>query len=169
MDLEFMILDTFDNIRSGLIRFQSLEEADELCKKIEERELKGAEITDLLSRYQKDGGGYDDKTFYQEDAYGAYYKEEEEAYYQEEGYYDEQEEEEEQHEQTEAIDLVKEEKQLIINEYEQREIQTFESEFNSLIQESTNVKKDMTNIPRIISANQKREIFVPFALIKNKQ
>jgi len=57
---------------------------------------------------------------------------------------------------------------LIINEYEQREIQTFESEFNSLIQESTNVKKDMTNIPRIISANQKREIFVPFALIKNK-
>ena len=60
MDLEFMILDTFDNLRPGFIKFQSLEEADELCKKIEEREFKGADITDLLSRYQKDGGGYED-------------------------------------------------------------------------------------------------------------
>ena len=59
MDLEFMILDTFDTLRSGLIRFQSLEEAEEVCKKVEEREGKGADIADILSRYQKDGGGYD--------------------------------------------------------------------------------------------------------------
>jgi regulator of nonsense transcripts 2 len=34
MDLEFMILDTFDNLRATLIRFQSLEEAEEVCLKI---------------------------------------------------------------------------------------------------------------------------------------
>jgi len=41
MDLEFMILDTFDTLRSSLIRFQSLEEADEVCTKLEDRDVKG--------------------------------------------------------------------------------------------------------------------------------
>lgn len=38
MDLEFMILDTFDNIRPKFIRFQSESEAKEACSKIEEAE-----------------------------------------------------------------------------------------------------------------------------------
>ena len=41
MDLEFMILDTFDTLRPQLIKFQSLEEADQACTTIEEREAYG--------------------------------------------------------------------------------------------------------------------------------
>ncbi len=58
MDLEFMILDTFDTLRSSLIRFQSLEEADEICTKLEDRDAKGLDFTDILALYMKDGGGY---------------------------------------------------------------------------------------------------------------
>ena len=55
-----------------------------MCKKIEEREVKGADIVDILSRYQKDGGGYDQLYYGQEDdAYGAGYYDEEDPYYQE--------------------------------------------------------------------------------------
>lgn len=77
MDLEFMILDTFDTLRpSGLIRFQSLEEADEVCKKIEDRELQGQDIVDILARYHKDGGGYLEGSNAQQDYW-------EEEYYEE--------------------------------------------------------------------------------------
>jgi regulator of nonsense transcripts 2 len=38
MDLEFMILDTFDNIRPKLVKFQTEDEADEACKSIEDLE-----------------------------------------------------------------------------------------------------------------------------------
>lgn len=58
MDLEFMILDTFDNIRPSIIRFQSIEEADECCRVIEDREARGKDIIDILASYHKDGGGY---------------------------------------------------------------------------------------------------------------
>lgn len=51
MDLEFMILDTFDTLRPGMTKFQSQEEAEELCKKIEAREVKGQDINDILQRY----------------------------------------------------------------------------------------------------------------------
>jgi hypothetical protein len=44
----------------------------------------------------------------------------------------------------EAIDLVKEERQKIINEYERLEMQAFESDFNSLIQESTQTARKET-------------------------
>jgi hypothetical protein len=90
MDLEFMILDTFDNLRPGLIRFQSLEEAEEACLKIEEREYKGAEITDILSRYHKDGGGYDQNYYPSNDQLYSGYYDEEEPYYKEDPYYDEE-------------------------------------------------------------------------------
>jgi hypothetical protein len=61
MDLEFMVLDTFDTLRPALIKFQSLEEANEVCALIEEREMKdgGKDITDILASYQRDGGGYE--------------------------------------------------------------------------------------------------------------
>ena len=59
MDLEFMILDTFDQLRPALLRFQSHEEADEVCRLIEDRETKGKEVGDILGSYQRDGGGYD--------------------------------------------------------------------------------------------------------------
>ena len=62
MDLEFMILDTFDTLRPSLIRFQSLEEAEEVRIQIEEREIYGANIKDILSLCHKDGGGYDIST-----------------------------------------------------------------------------------------------------------
>ena len=52
--------------------------------------------------------------------------------------------EEEYHEQMEAVDLIKEERAKIISEYERLEMQAFESEFNSLIQESTQtVRKEI--------------------------
>jgi hypothetical protein len=38
MDLEFAILDTFDNIRPKFIRFSTETEANEACKKIEDYE-----------------------------------------------------------------------------------------------------------------------------------
>lgn len=38
MDLEFMILDTFDTVRPKFIRFESQEEAVAICKKIEDYE-----------------------------------------------------------------------------------------------------------------------------------
>ena len=38
MDLEFMILDTFDQIRPSFCKFQSEEEANEACSKIQEAE-----------------------------------------------------------------------------------------------------------------------------------
>jgi hypothetical protein len=38
MDLEFAILDTFDNIRPKFVRFSSDHEAVEACKRIEEYE-----------------------------------------------------------------------------------------------------------------------------------
>lgn len=37
MDLEFMVLDTFDNLRPALIRFQSSEEAELACQYIEDK------------------------------------------------------------------------------------------------------------------------------------
>jgi hypothetical protein len=59
MDLEFMVLDTFDALRPALIRFQSSEEAELACSYIEAQELKGLEIAGILAKYQKDGGGYE--------------------------------------------------------------------------------------------------------------
>ena len=41
MDLEFMVLDTFDSLRPGLLKFQSLEEAEKACAYIEDREVAG--------------------------------------------------------------------------------------------------------------------------------
>lgn len=38
MDLEFMILDTFDNLRPALIKFQTPEEADKTCEYIAQKE-----------------------------------------------------------------------------------------------------------------------------------
>jgi len=158
MDLEFMILDTFDTLRPGLIKFQSLEEAEDICKKLELRESKGQDITDILSRYQKDGGGYD-QVYYDEDLYAAYYDEEDAGYYQQEDpYYDE---EEEQQEQTEAVDLAKEERQKIISEYERLEMQAFESEFNSLILESTQSIRN-SKIQSVQINPKKKEIVLPF-------
>ena len=91
----------------------------------------------------------------EDDFYAGYYDEEDATYYQEEGYYDEGAgddeagmkpvgDEEEYHEQMEAVDLIKEERAKIISEYERLEMQAFESEFNSLIQESTqSVRKEI--------------------------
>lgn len=77
MDLEFMILDTFDTLRSSLIRFQSLEEADEVCTKLEDRDVKGQDFTDILALYMKDGGGYNlDHQQYYYDELQHYYDEE---------------------------------------------------------------------------------------------
>lgn len=99
MDLEFMILDTFDTLRSSLIRFQSLEEADEVCIKLEDRDVKGQDFTDILALYMKDGGGYNlDHQQYYYDELQHYYDEEhyhhqhaepstkDNKYYQEEEY-----------------------------------------------------------------------------------
>jgi hypothetical protein len=66
----------------------------------------------------------------------------------------------------EAIDLVKEERQKIINEYERLEMQAFESDFNSLIQESTQTARKETQTSAVNT--QKREILIPFSSIKNK-
>lgn len=91
MDLEFMVLDTFDTLRPALIRFQSLDEADQACQLIEDRESKAKDFTDILGTYQTDGGGYDhfydeDYDYYGEDYYGDdYYPEQEkedEEYYE---------------------------------------------------------------------------------------
>lgn len=158
MDLEFMILDTFDSLRSSLIRFQSLEEADEVCTKLEDRDVKGQDFTDILALYMKDGGGYNvDHQQYYYDELQHYYDEEyhhhqhsekpsakdnkyyqEEEYYGEEGGYGQEEDQEaERNQQDEADLMVKEERQKIMSEYEKLEMQAFESEFNQLIQEST--------------------------------
>jgi hypothetical protein len=67
----------------------------------------------------------------------------------------------------EAIDLVKEERQKIINEYERLEMQAFESDFNSLIQESTQTARKETQTSSAVNT-QKREILIPFSSIKNK-
>ena len=77
MDLEFMVLDTFDTLRPALIKFQSFEEAEKACAYIEEREAAGKDIIDVLGTYQKDGGGYD--VYFDE----TYYGEEEQQYYEE--------------------------------------------------------------------------------------
>ena len=73
MDLEFMVLDTFDSLRPALIKFQSLDEAEQAVALIEEREAKGKDIVDLLASYHKDGGGYDftgaQQQYYYEDDY----------------------------------------------------------------------------------------------------
>lgn len=105
MDLEFMILDTFDTLRSSLIRFQSLEEADEVCNKLEDRDVKGQDFTDILALYMKDGGGYNvDHQQYYYDELQHYYDEEyyhphhaekpsaakDNKHYQEEDYYGEE-------------------------------------------------------------------------------
>ena len=68
----------------------------------------------------------------------------------------------------EAIDLVKEERQKIINEYERLEMQAFESDFNSLIQESTQTARKETQTSSAAVNTQKREILIPFSSIKNK-
>lgn len=70
-----MVLDTFDTLRPALIRFQSLDEADQACQLIEDRESKAKDFTDILGTYQTDGGGYDhfydeDYDYYGEDYYG---------------------------------------------------------------------------------------------------
>ena len=67
----------------------------------------------------------------------------------------------------EAIDLVKEERQKIINEYERLEMQAFESDFNLLIQESTQTARKETQTSSAVNT-QKREILIPFSSIKNK-
>jgi hypothetical protein len=59
MDLEFMVLDTFDQARPGLVRFSSAAEAAEACAFLEDREARGLPVVDLLASYQRDGGGYD--------------------------------------------------------------------------------------------------------------
>lgn len=51
MDLEFMILDTFDNIRPKFVRFTSEKEADEACSKIIEAEAQGKDISSILKEY----------------------------------------------------------------------------------------------------------------------
>jgi hypothetical protein len=66
----------------------------------------------------------------------------------------------------EAIDLIKEERQKIINEYERLEMQAFESDFNSLIQESTQTARKVTRTYAV--NNKKREILIPFSSIKKK-
>ena len=59
MDLEFMVLDTFDSLRPALIKFQTPEEAEKACEFIAQREAAGLDIQDVLGSYQKDGGGYE--------------------------------------------------------------------------------------------------------------
>lgn len=51
MDLEFMILDTFDSVRPKFIRFQNQEEAEEVCKRIEEIENNSKDIIDIIKQY----------------------------------------------------------------------------------------------------------------------
>ena len=75
-----MILDTFDTLRPSQIRFQSQQEADEVCLKLEDRDIKGVDFTDILAKYMKDGGGYnldhqhyvyeDLQHYYEEEHYG---------------------------------------------------------------------------------------------------
>lgn len=58
-----------------------------------------------------------------------------------------------------------------MSEYEKLEMQAFESEFNQLIQESTQNarKKDtLSNIQSQQASSSKREILIPIAQIKNK-
>jgi hypothetical protein len=44
-----------------------LEEADDVCKKIEDRELQGHDIVDILARYHKDGAY--DQEYWEEEYY----------------------------------------------------------------------------------------------------
>ena len=83
MDLEFMVLDTFDNLRPALIKFQTPEEADKTCDFIGQREAASLDIQDVLGSYQKDGGGYE---FYYDEShyYDEYYNYGEEEYPEEE-------------------------------------------------------------------------------------
>lgn len=53
MDLEFMILDTFDLLRPKLIKFQSLEESQEVCNAIENRENANKEFNDIIREYHE--------------------------------------------------------------------------------------------------------------------
>jgi hypothetical protein len=54
MDLEFMILDTFDTVRPKFIRFETQSEAEEVCKRIEECENEDRSILDIIRSYHEE-------------------------------------------------------------------------------------------------------------------
>lgn len=54
MDLEFMILDTFDSVRAKFIRFESQEQAISICNKIEEYEKRGSDIIDIIKAFNEE-------------------------------------------------------------------------------------------------------------------
>lgn len=70
MDLEFMILDTFDNIRPKFVRFATGEEAEEACKLIDEAEQHGEDIQKVIRSYLEEDDyysqQYDDDYYYDE-------------------------------------------------------------------------------------------------------
>ena len=68
MDLEFMILDMFDNLRPKFVRFQSGAEAVEACRLIEEYEAAGKDIASIIGSYQNSDDLLDD--YYYEEEYG---------------------------------------------------------------------------------------------------
>eukprot|EP00347_Sterkiella_histriomuscorum_P001333 403372435 len=164
MDLEFMILDTFDSVRPKFIRFESQEEAISVCKKIEDYEERGVDIIDIIKAYHEDT----EHEQYMNDYYEEYYDED---------YGDEQQDDEENfnddnQNQAEKDDLddkikeqIKEQRQQMLNEQEKMEMQAFEADFNQLIQESAQVaRKEIGNI----LTQQRKEILIPFAQIKSK-
>lgn len=73
MDLEFMILDTFDQIRPSFCKFQSEEEANEACKKIQEAEKESGSymygndsgysdrVQRVINGYVKGSKGYEEE------------------------------------------------------------------------------------------------------------
>lgn len=173
MDLEFMILDTLDNVRPRFQKFKAESEAAEACTLIEAAESAGRDIQPLLRQYMEGGEDYDD--------YGAdYSKHNDDYYYDEYGYEQKEEKEgaerkgEEQQEEDEMLEpldeevskqQIKEQRELIMNEQEKQEMNAFELEFNSLIQESANqARKEGGNI----LSHQRKEILIPLAQLKNK-
>ena len=136
MDLEFMVLDTFDAVRPKFVRFQSQAEAEAVCRQIEEREAGGGDAADVIRAY----------------------REEEQYYREEEDYYDEEAAQASADEGSEAAlrEEIQAQRQQLVSAQEALEIKAFEQELRALVQESAAAARREPQL-----GQQRREILVP--------
>lgn|SRR5690606_4071734 len=75
MDLEFMILDTFDTVRPKFIKFENQSEAEEVCKQIEQYETDGRDIMDIIRAYHEEDQHLMNDDYYDDEYYDQEYDE----------------------------------------------------------------------------------------------
>lgn len=149
MDLEFMILDTFDSVRPKFIRFQSQTEAELTCQQIEDLEQKNCNIMEVIRAYHEEDQSSED-----------YYRDQ---YYDDEEEEDDIEEEEDEAYQEKIREEIKAQRQQMAAEQEELEGKAFDLEFNSLVQESAVTARKENPL-----AQPRKEILIPVAQIKKQ-